>query len=77
MSFGRDIMFDPFKLLSENETPAKGDEIAKDFISKIATAKCYKHEQEAKGSSLPDKLTLFLGATMVLLALAIGLKAAF
>lgn len=76
ISYARDIVFDPFKQLNESEKPEKGKELVKEFIQKIATAKCYQHERTAKGSTFTDRITLFLGITMVLLALAIGLQAA-
>lgn len=77
ISYARDIVFDPFNQLNASEKPEKGKALVKDFISKIAQAKCYQHERTAKGSLFTDKITLFLGITMVLLALAIGIKAAF
>ena len=77
VSFGRDIMFDPFKLLNPNEAPVKGDDLQKLFIRKIATAKCYKHEHEAKGSNVMDRLQVVMGVTIVLLAVGLLLKAAF
>lgn len=77
VSYGRDIVFDPFNQLNKGEKPEKGKNLIKDFVKKIATAKCYQHERTAKGSIFTDKVTLFLGLTMVLLALAIGIKAAF
>ena len=77
VSYARDIVFDPFKQLNKSEQPEKGKELVKEFISKIAKSKCYQHERTAKGSSFGDTITIFLGITMVLLALAIGLQVAF
>jgi len=77
LSFARDIVFDPFNQLKEGEKPDKGADLVKGFVRKIAEAKCYKHEQTAKGSLFMDKLVVFLGTTMILLALGIGLKVAF
>ena len=77
ISYARDIVFDPFKQLNDNEKPEKGKQLIKAFIKKIAEAKCYQHERTAKGSTITEKITLFLGITMVLLAVAIGIKAAF
>ena len=77
ISYARDIVFDPFNQLNASEQPERGKQLIKDFIKKIAEAKCYYHERTAKGSTLVDKMTLSLGITMVLLALAIGIKAAF
>lgn len=77
VSFARDIVFDPFNQLNTGEKPEQGEKLIKDFISKIAEAKCYMHEHTAKGSLLADKIVWFLGITIVLLALGTGLKAAF
>ena len=77
ISFARDIVFDPFNQLATSEKPERGASLTKDFVRKIAEAKCYTHEQKAKGSLLIDKLVLFLGFTMVLLALGIGIVVAF
>lgn len=77
ISFARDIVFDPFNQLAPSEKPEKGDKLVKDFVRKIAEAKCYKHEQKAKGSLLIEKIVLFEGFTMVLLALGIGIVVAF
>lgn len=77
ISFARDIVFDPFNQLNDSEKPDKGAELIKDFVRKIAEAKCYRHEREAKGSVLADKIVWFMGITMVMLGLALGAKAAF
>ena len=77
LSFARDIVYDLFGQLSDKEKPDKGDSLTKNFVRKIAEAKCYQHEQKAKGSLFVDKLVVFMGITMVLLAVGIGLKVAF
>jgi len=77
VSYARDIVFDPFSQLKVNEKPEKGKGLIKEFIKKIATSICYQHERTAKGTTFVETITLFLGVTMVLLALAIGIKAAF
>ena len=77
VSYGRDIVFDPFRQLNDGEIPEKGKARIKTFITKIAEAKCYQHERTAKGSTLADKVVVYMGIVMVLLALAIGAKAAF
>jgi len=77
VSFARDIVFDPFDQLKDSEKPDKGANLIKDFVRKIAEAKCYRHEMTAKGSLLAEKIVVFMGATMVLLALGIGIKVAF
>jgi len=77
MSFGRDIVFDPFNQLTIDEKPEKGDKLVKDFVRKIAEAKCYTHEKKAKGSLFMEKVVIFLGVIGVLLTLAIGIVVAF
>lgn len=77
LSFARDIVFDPFGQLATEEKPEKGASLVKDFVQKIAEAKCYKHEQKAKGSLLIDKLVIFMGTIGVLLAIGIGIVVAF
>ena len=77
LSFGRDIIFDLFNQLANAEKPEQGDALVKDFVKKIAEAKCYLHEHKAKGSLFIEKLSLYLGFTMIVLALCIGLKVAF
>ena len=71
VSYARDIVFDPFNQLKDGEKPDKGDSLTKDFVSKIASAKCYRHELSAKGSLFVEKIFLFLGTTMVLLGIGI------
>ena len=77
LSYNRDVVFDPFNQLSETEKPEKGEGLKKEFIRKRADAKCYRHERSAKGSLLLEKITVFMGIIAVILALAIGAKAAF
>jgi len=77
ISYARDIVFDPFDQLNLSEKPEKGKELAKAFIKKIAESKCYQHERSAKGSTFTEKISLFLGITMILMAVAIAIKAAF
>ena len=77
VSYARDIVFDPFRQLNESEKPEKGKALIKDFVKKIAEAKCYQHERTAKGSTLAEKVVVYMGIVMILLALAMGIKAAF
>ena len=77
ISYARDIVFDPFSQLKDSETPGKGNSLIKDFVRNIAEAKCYRHEMSAKGSLFADKIVIYMGVVMVLLALGIGVKVAF
>jgi hypothetical protein len=76
ISFGRDIIFDPFNQLNETEKPSKGKALKKDFIKNIAEAKCYMHEKTAKPSLIMDRFTLFLGGTMIIMAIGLMAKIA-
>ena len=69
LSYARDIIFDPFSQLEGGEKLTKGEELKKDFVRKIAEAKCYKHEHEAKGNQSINKIIMFEGVVMVILAL--------
>jgi len=77
LSFGRDILLDPFDKLNINEKPEKGASLIKEFVRKIAEAKCYRHEMKAKGNNMADKLVLFMGSVMVLLAIGMGIAAVY
>lgn len=81
IDFSRDILLDPFSQLKDTEKPEKGktksgDVLKKDMMRKIADAKCHKLEQDAKPTSVQDKIVLFMGIVSLILALAIGLKIA-
>ena len=74
LSYGRDIVLDLFNQLGDREKPNKGADIRKEFVRKIAQATFYKHVRKAKGSLFMEKVTMYLGVILILLALAIGLK---
>lgn len=75
ISFDRDIVLDTFGQLRDAEKPEKGSNLKKDFVSKIATAKCYKHEHSGKKRDLYDKMVLFFGIALVCELLIIGIQA--
>lgn len=75
ISFGRDIVLDIFSQLKDHEKPEKGEKRVKTFVTRIAEAKCYQHEKSQQGLLFMDKMTIFLGLTMVLLAIGMGIKA--
>lgn len=82
IDFSRDIVLDSFTQLKDGEKPEKGkpknggDILKKDMMKKIADAKCHKLEQDARPTSVQDKIVLFMGIVSLILALAIGLKIA-
>jgi hypothetical protein len=76
VSYGRDIVYDPYEQLKPEEKPKPGDSLVKDFVKKIAESKCYQHEHSHKQTWAMDKITTFSGFTMILLGLAIGIQQA-
>ncbi len=74
--YNRDIILDPLHQMPEKTKPVKGSSLQKDFIRKLAEAKCYQHEYSARPTFILDKMTVFIGITMILLALALGIKLA-
>ncbi len=75
VSYGRDVVLDLFKQLSEKEVPLEGEGLIKAFISQIAAATFYRHQHNAKSSLIMEKVTLYLGVVMIILAFCIALKA--
>lgn len=76
ISYARDILFDIFGQLGDEETATKGPGIRKKFVAAIATAKCYRHETDVKGSLIADKAVMTLVAINIILALTLLLKVA-
>ena len=76
ISFARDIVFDPFGQLNDSEKPDKGASLIKEFVRKIAEAKCYRHELDAKGSVFAERIVGFMGVTIVLLGIGILIRIA-
>ena len=77
LSYGRNIVLDPFYQLSENEKPVEKGKFKTTFIQQVAESKCYQHEQKAKPSLVGDKLTIFMGTLVILLGLAVGIVAVY
>lgn len=75
LCFDRDIVLDPFKQLSDKEKPERGNDLKKEFVRNIATAKCYRHEHGKKPKTLMDKLVMFLGTAIIIQLLIIGMQA--
>lgn len=76
LSHYRDCLYDPLNQLSQSEKPEKGPQLIKDFVTKKAEAKCYKHEHEAKQTLTVERFTLTLCIVAVILGLCIGLQVA-
>lgn len=77
VTYGRDIIFDPFGELGEEEKPEKGRQLIKKFIAAEAEAKCYKHEKAPTESLVFNKAVWFIGSVMVILGLALGYSAVY
>ena len=74
VTYPRDILFDPFHQLTLNEKPEKGISLKKQMMSRIAESTVNKHEQDAKPTSSTDKIIIFLGSVIVILAFCIGIQ---
>lgn len=77
ISYARDIVFDAFSQLKQSEKLEQGKHLVKGFVKKIAEAKCYQHERSAKGSLFTEKIMMYLGICIVILALSFGIKVGF
>jgi len=77
LSYGRNIVFDPFDQLSDSETPMVKGKFKDTFIQRVAESKCYQHEQKAKTSLVGDRLTVFMGILALLLGISIGIVAVY
>ena len=76
VSFNRDVLFDPFGQLNTDEKPTMGQDLKKSFVTKIADAKCYRHEVNAKPNNHMDKITTYLGVVVIMLVIAVLIKVA-
>lgn len=72
LSYGRDILFDPFDQLRPDEKPEKGKTLIKDSIKDQATSTVYRHSLGGKRSVM-ERLTVGVVAVMILLGLWVGL----
>ena len=66
LSFDRHYVLDPFDLLNKDERPPQDGKLDNAYISQIASGRCYKIESQKKGTSVVDKMTLFLGSGIIL-----------
>lgn len=70
-----DIIFDVFNRLSDDEKPETGPQLVKNWIKSKAETVRYRHQSKPKVSSLMNRVTLFLGASLVLMVLILGITA--
>jgi hypothetical protein len=76
LSCDRDIILDPFNKLIEDEKPEKGHELNKEWIQRIAETQRYKHQRKPANNWMASKVTMFMGAALIIMSLMIGLKLA-
>lgn len=76
LGFGRDIVLDPFDILSEEERPPKLGGMKSEYIRSIGADKRYKLSTQKPPAAIWDKLTIICGVIDVILALCIALKVA-
>jgi len=77
LSYGRNIILDPFNQLSDAEKPMEKGKFKSSFVKQIAESKCYQHEQKAKTSLIGDRVTIFLGTLVILFGIVIGIVAVY
>lgn len=74
IGFDRDILFDPFDILKDDEKPKKGigktDFLKQKWVSDIATSSVYEHQQQKPKSLIMDRVTLGLTVVLVMMGLA-------
>lgn len=78
LGYGRDIVLDPHKILTDDELPELDKDINKldrKGIKEIAQAQCYRAENQKGASLLVDKITTYLGIPVIILAVAIAIAA--
>lgn len=77
LGYSRDIILDPYGIVSEAEKPEPGmDKLNKSWITQIAEAQLYKQRNKAKPMLLVNKITLFLGISLVIQVLALAYSVA-
>jgi len=68
VSYARDIIFDPFKLLKDAEKPDKSKSIAKPWIKDVAESQGYTAQQESSRKIALSTQVALLGGTVLLMA---------
>lgn len=77
MSCERDIILDPFSKLTDSEKPEKGKELGKAWVQQQADTVRYKHQRKHQQTWITNAVTIFLGCSLVLELLVLGMKIAF
>lgn len=70
-----DIIFDVFCRLTDAEKPERGPGLVKEWIKKKAETVRYRHQAKPKSSTLVNRIVLFLGSGMILMAIALLIAA--
>ena len=74
VTYPRDVLWDSFNDIPTSQKPEKGKGIRQSYMSGVADATIYKNAQTAKPGSTTDKIVIFLGSVIIILALSIGLQ---
>lgn len=76
LGYSRDIILDPFGLVSDIEKPEAGgvSKLDKRGISDVAETQRYKVQNKPTGMYLVDKVTLILGAGFLLQLIFAGIR---
>ncbi len=76
LGFDRDIILDPYGLVDEKDKPDKHRKINdNDWITDVAEGQRYKAQNKPGTMLLLDKITMFLGAAVLIIVLAIAARA--
>jgi len=76
LGYDRDIILDPFGIVSDRDKPDKHKKINENpWITKIAETQRYKHQAKPGSQLLMNKVTIFLGVATLLIVLAIAVRA--
>jgi len=78
LGFDRDIVLDPYNIVDAKDKPDKHKKINENkWITDVADGQRYKAQNKPHSMFMADKLTIFLGVATVLVALSIGIRAAW
>lgn len=70
VSSARDVVFDPFDIISKEDKPDKTGEIKQNFITKMSNNAIYAAQKQKVKGMIMDKVTLGIVIVTVLMGLA-------
>lgn len=76
LAHDRDIILDPFNKIPDIDKPEKSQNGILGWIANIGEIQRYKQQNKPQSTLLIDKITYFLGAGLIIMMLAFGIRAA-